>query len=158
MKNLDDFFYDFLHKISYYKARVSKGSVENRWLGGGFLMVYRKNAGRLGSGFISVCLKTRWLLGQRNTAFRYLLPRQRVRRFCTTYGCHAVLDSIWLRTKFLWCCTIVTQLWWLRYTISKLLNRIVIQHVARNTDCQIQVVSTFTFNLITTINFVFVPH
>jgi len=29
--------------------------------GGSFLMVYRNNAGRLGAGFISVCLKTRWL-------------------------------------------------------------------------------------------------
>jgi len=28
-------------------------------------MVYRNNAGRLGSGFISVCLKTRWL-GQKS--------------------------------------------------------------------------------------------
>jgi len=26
-----------------------------------FLMVYRNNASRLGSGFISVCLETRWL-------------------------------------------------------------------------------------------------
>jgi len=29
--------------------------------GGSFLMVYRNNAGRLGAGFISVCLETRWL-------------------------------------------------------------------------------------------------
>jgi len=29
--------------------------------GGSFLMVYRKNAGRLGAGFIRVCLETRWL-------------------------------------------------------------------------------------------------
>jgi len=28
---------------------------------GSFLMVYRNNAGRLGAGFISVCLETRWL-------------------------------------------------------------------------------------------------
>jgi len=64
MKNLNDFLYDFstIHKISYYKVKVSTGSVETRWLGGSFLMVYRKNAGRLGSGFISVCLKTRWLV------------------------------------------------------------------------------------------------
>jgi len=57
------FFMIFLiiHKISCYKARVSTGSVETRWLGGTFLMVYRNNAGRLGSGFISVCLETRWL-------------------------------------------------------------------------------------------------
>jgi len=34
-------------------------------LGGNFLMVYRNNAGRLGSGFISVCLETRWL-GQKS--------------------------------------------------------------------------------------------
>jgi len=50
-----------IHKISYYKVRVSTGSVEARWLGGSFLMVYRNNAGWLGSGFISVCLETRWL-------------------------------------------------------------------------------------------------
>jgi len=28
-------------------------------------MVYRNNAGRLGSGFVNVCLKTRWL-GQKS--------------------------------------------------------------------------------------------
>ena len=49
-----------IHKISYYKVKVSMGSVETRWLGDSFLMVYKNNAGRLGSGFISVCL-TRWL-------------------------------------------------------------------------------------------------
>jgi len=49
-----------IHKISYYKVRASMGSVETRWLGGSFLMVYRNNAGRLGSGFISVCLETCW--------------------------------------------------------------------------------------------------
>ena len=46
-----------IHKISYYKVRVSTGSVETRWLGGSFLMVYRNNAGRLGT----VCFETRWL-------------------------------------------------------------------------------------------------
>ena len=50
-----------IHKISCYKERVSMGVVETRWLGDSFLMVYRNNAGRLGSGFISVCLETRWL-------------------------------------------------------------------------------------------------
>jgi len=50
-----------IHEISYYKVRVSTGSVETHWLGGSFLIVYRNNAGRLGSGFISVCLGTRWL-------------------------------------------------------------------------------------------------
>jgi len=50
-----------IHKISYYKVRVSTGSVEPRWLGDSFLMAYRNNTGRLGSGFISVCLETRWL-------------------------------------------------------------------------------------------------
>ena len=57
-----------IHKISYCKVRNSTGSVETRWLGGSFLMVYRNNAGRLGSGFISVCLETRWL-GQKNGFF-----------------------------------------------------------------------------------------
>ena len=53
-----------IHKISYYKDRVDiksptiTGGVETRWLGGSFLMVYRNNVGRLGSGFISVCLET----------------------------------------------------------------------------------------------------
>jgi len=50
-----------IHKISYYKVRVSTGSVKTRWLNGSFLMVYTNNAGRLGSGFISMCLETRWL-------------------------------------------------------------------------------------------------
>jgi len=53
------FFVIFLtiHKISYYKVRV----LETCRLGGSFLMYYRHIAGRLGSGFISVCLETRWL-------------------------------------------------------------------------------------------------
>ena len=50
-----------IHKISYYKVRVSTCNVETCGLRGSFLMVYRNNAGRLGSGFISVCLETRWL-------------------------------------------------------------------------------------------------
>jgi len=54
-----------IHRISYLKIRVSTGGVETRWLGGSFLMIYRNNAGRLGSGFISVCLETRWL-GQKS--------------------------------------------------------------------------------------------
>ena len=57
-----------IHKIFYDKVRVSTGSVETRWLGGNFLKVYRKNAGRLGSGFISVRLKTRWL-GQKSAFY-----------------------------------------------------------------------------------------
>ena len=54
--------------ISCYKVRVSTGVIETRWLGGSFLMVYRNNAGRLGSGFISVCLETRWL-GQKSSFY-----------------------------------------------------------------------------------------
>ena len=50
-----------IHNISYYKVRVSTGGVETRWMGGIFLMVYRYNAGRLGSRFISVCLEIHWL-------------------------------------------------------------------------------------------------
>ena len=50
-----------IHKITYYKFRVSTGGVELDAWGGSFLMVYRNNAGRLGAGFISVCLETRWL-------------------------------------------------------------------------------------------------
>jgi len=46
-----------IHKISYYKVGVSTGSVETRWMGGSFLMVYRNNTGRLGSGLINVCLE-----------------------------------------------------------------------------------------------------
>jgi len=45
----------------HYQVKVSTGSEETRWLGGSFLMVYRNNAGRLGSSFISVCLESRWL-------------------------------------------------------------------------------------------------
>ena len=54
-------FFLTIQEIFYYRVRVSTGSVETRWLGGTFLMVYRNNAGRLGSGFISECLETRWL-------------------------------------------------------------------------------------------------
>jgi len=54
-----------IHKISYYKVRVSTGSVETRWLAGSFLMVYTNNAGKLGSGFICVCLENCWL-GQKS--------------------------------------------------------------------------------------------
>ena len=61
-----------IHKISCYKVRVSTGVVETRWLGGSFLMVYRNNAGRLGSGFIIVCLATRWL-GQKRG---FYVPKQ----------------------------------------------------------------------------------
>jgi uncharacterized membrane protein YGL010W len=49
-----------IHKIFYYRVRVSTGGVETLWLGS-FLMVDRNNAGRLGAGFISVCFETRWL-------------------------------------------------------------------------------------------------
>ena len=38
-----------------------QGVLETRWLGGSFLMIYRNNAGRLGSDFIYVCLEIRWL-------------------------------------------------------------------------------------------------
>ena len=54
-----------IHRISYDRVAVSAWSVETCWLGGSSLMVYRNNAGRLGSGFISVCLETRWL-GQKS--------------------------------------------------------------------------------------------
>ena len=40
-------------------------TLETHWLGGSLSMVYRNNAGRLGSGFISVCLESRWL-GQKS--------------------------------------------------------------------------------------------
>jgi len=47
------------------KVRVSTGErVSSEKLagwGGSFLMVDRNNAGRLGAGFISVCVETRWL-------------------------------------------------------------------------------------------------
>jgi len=49
-------------------------------------MVYRNNAGRLGSGFISVCLETRWL-GQ-NSGF--YVPE----RLCMTiHGLASVLSA-----------------------------------------------------------------
>ena len=54
-------------------------ALETRWLGGSFLMVYRNNAGRLGSGFISVCLETRWL-GQKSG---FYVPDQ----YCTNERC-----------------------------------------------------------------------
>ena len=42
-----------------------QGVLETRWLGGSFLMIYRNNAGRLGSDFIYVSLETGWL-GQKH--------------------------------------------------------------------------------------------
>jgi len=65
--NILDFLYEkswwlFLWKIlMIHKIGVSTGVVETCRLGGSFLMVYRNNAGRLGSGFISVWLETRRL-------------------------------------------------------------------------------------------------
>jgi len=53
-------------------------SLETRWLGGSFLMVYTNNAGRLGSGFISVCLESRWL-GQKSG---FYVPDQYCRTPC----------------------------------------------------------------------------
>jgi len=47
-------------------------------------MVYRNNAGKLGAGFISVCLETRWL-GQnvvsmcRNDPVRWVLSTQKMK-------------------------------------------------------------------------------
>ena len=61
-----------IHKISYYTVKVFKGTVELAGWGGRFLMVHRNNAGRLGAGFISVCLETRWL-GQ-NRGFYFPEP------------------------------------------------------------------------------------
>jgi len=68
-----------IHIISYYKVRVSTGSVETRCLGGSFLMIYRNNADNLGSGFISlsVCLETRWL-GQKSG---FYVPERPCSRF-----------------------------------------------------------------------------
>jgi len=58
MKNLNGFLYDFPND-SYNLLLQNFTGGETRWLGGSFLMVYRNNAGRLGSGFISACLETR---------------------------------------------------------------------------------------------------
>jgi len=52
--------FSMIHKMSGYNVRVSKGVKLAGW-GGSFSMVCRNNAGRLGAGFISVCLETRWL-------------------------------------------------------------------------------------------------
>jgi len=82
------FFMIFLtsHKISDYKVTVSTWSVEACWLGGSFLMVYRNNTGRLGSGFISVCLETRWL-GQKSGF--YVLERHCTHINIQAQLCHA---------------------------------------------------------------------
>ena len=50
-----------IHKIPYeiLRMRVS-GGMKTRWLGWQFLNGWN-NAGRLGAGFISVCLETHWL-------------------------------------------------------------------------------------------------
>jgi len=62
-KILQIFFMNFLmiHKISYYKVRVSTGGEDTRWLRWQFLNGLQNNAGRLGAGSISVFLETRWL-------------------------------------------------------------------------------------------------
>jgi len=78
-----------IHKISYYKVRVSTGSVKTRLLGGSFLMVNRNNAGRLGSSFISVCLETRWL---GHLGGFYLLERPCSRMIVTSMISNDVAD------------------------------------------------------------------
>jgi len=60
-------------------SKIKESGVQkiNGW-GGSFLMVYRNNAGRLGAGFISVCLETRWL-GQNRGFYEpepYCMARQ----------------------------------------------------------------------------------
>ena len=47
-------------QYNFFLAIFLHCTLETRWLGGSFLMVYRNKAGRLGSGFISVCLETCW--------------------------------------------------------------------------------------------------
>ena len=66
----------------YFLACFLRCTLETRWLGGSFSMVYRNNAGRLGSGFISVCLKTRWL-GQKSG---FYVPDQ----YCTSQAVQSV--------------------------------------------------------------------
>jgi len=47
-------------------------------------MVYRSNAGRLGAGFISVCLETRWLGPKRG----FYVPGRPCRRHIATHTIH----------------------------------------------------------------------
>jgi len=84
-----------IHKIFYHKVRVSTGSVETRWLGGSFLMVYRNNTGRLGSGFISVCLETRWL-GQKSGFYV-------TERYCTHCACARVCVCVYVCVRVCVC-------------------------------------------------------
>jgi len=62
MKNLNECLYDFLDDSCLLQSFEFPWGVWKLadW-GGSFLMVYRNNAGRLGAGFISVCLETCWL-------------------------------------------------------------------------------------------------
>jgi len=46
MKN--DMIFSTMHKISYYKVRVSTGSVETRWVGGSFFNVLQKQRWQAG--------------------------------------------------------------------------------------------------------------
>jgi len=69
--------FSMIHKISCYRVKAFMGVAETRWLNGSLSMVYRNNAGRLGSGFISVCLETRWL-GQKSG---FYVP-ERLRKYC----------------------------------------------------------------------------
>jgi len=48
-------------RLSKSACRAPRGVQKLAGWVGSFLMVYRNNAGRLGAGFISVCLETRWL-------------------------------------------------------------------------------------------------
>jgi len=90
-----------IHEISYYKVRVSTGSVETRWLGGNFSMVYRNNAGRLGSGFISVCFETRWL-GQKGGFFVLERPCTPLKSPTTDVGLSIRLSMFELRETGDW--------------------------------------------------------
>ena len=46
---------------SLAKLEFLRGDQKLAGWGGSFLMVYRNKACRLGTGFISLCLETRWL-------------------------------------------------------------------------------------------------
>ena len=83
-----------IRKMSYYKVKVSTGGVQTRWLGCSFLMVYTNNAGRLGAGFNSVCLGTRWLGQNRG----FCVPECYCESFCPTdqscgLGCGVLITT-----------------------------------------------------------------
>jgi len=80
-------------------------------------MVYRNNAGRLGSGFISVCLETRWL-GQKSG---FYFPDQ----YCSCLVCVTYYIKQWLAPHTVNITGLSRPALWIFNCQSKLMHRLV---------------------------------